>query len=176
MLLALLFLLAASCTNDIDKVRFFDRKTLPNQSIKDAHITRSSSGHVQMVLDAKVIEKYTEPEEKTLYPQGVAIDFLNEDGSKKAHMWAQYAEDLTARNLMQARDSVVIVDFGSGDTVYLKNLTWNKDEHRIYSNNLLRSVNGQRLTYGDGFESDDNFEHPQILHQRGTIEWKETAE
>ena len=74
---------------------------------------------------------------------------------------------------MMVRDSVVIIDLRSGDTVYLKNLTWNQAEHRIYSDTSLWSKNGQRLTYGDRFESDDSLHSPVIIHQRGTLEWKE---
>ena len=46
-------------------------------------------------------------------------------------------------------------------------------EHRVFSEHPLRSKNGQRITLGDSFESDDEFKEPHIIHQRGTIEWKE---
>ena len=71
--------------------------------------------------------------------------------------------------MVEARNNVVSVDFRSGDTSYLNSIVWNSSEHRIYSDDTIKSVNGQRVTYGDGFESDDNFNEPRILHQRGTI-------
>jgi hypothetical protein len=71
------------------------------------------------------------------------------------------------------KDSVVIVDLQRGDTVYLQDLTWDQMAHRVYSPNPVRSKNGQRVTYGDSFESDDAFKTPVIIHQRGTLEWTE---
>lgn len=174
LLLSVLFCLVFSaCTNDIEKVRFFGHKELPSQMVKNATVRRSSSGNVQMVMNTPLVQKYTTPDHRTLYPEGLQVEFLNPDGSKRAFLWALRAEELTDNNLVQAHDSVVIVDYDSGDTVYLKNLTWNRDEGQMFSNDLIRSVNGQRLTYGDGFESDDQFTNPQIFHQRGTIEWNE---
>ncbi len=169
----LLCLSLLSCTNDIEKIRFFDQKDLPSQTVKDATVRHSSSGNVQMLMTTQLVEKYNEPTKRTVYPKGLHVDFLNPDGSKCAYLWTLKAEEIIESNLVLARDSVIIIDFESGDTVYMKNLTWNRTEGRMYSNDLVRSVNGQRLTYGDGFESDDQFNNPQIFHQRGTIEWNE---
>jgi hypothetical protein len=55
----------------------------------------------------------------------------------------------------------------------MESLIWDKKEKKIYSDKPLKSVNESRVTYGDGFESDENFKNPQIIHQRGTLEWKE---
>ena len=173
LLSVLLCLSLCSCANDIEKIRFFDKQQLPSQTVKDATVRRSSSGNVQMIMTTSLVEKYDEPAKRTVYPQGLQVEFLNTDGTKRAFLWTLKAEELTDNNLVQARDSVIIIDFESGDTVYMKNLTWNRTEGRMYSNDLIRSVNGQRLTYGDGFESDEQFNNPQIFHQRGTIEWNE---
>lgn len=174
LLLSVLFCVSLSaCSNDIEKIRFFDQKNLPSQTVKDATVRRSTSGNVQMVMTTPLVQKFTTPDNRTLYPEGLQVEFLNTDGSKRAYLWALRAEELTDNNLVRAHDSVVIIDYENGDTVYLKNLTWNREEGRMFSNDLIRSVNGKRLTYGDGFESDEQFTNPQIFHQRGTIEWNE---
>lgn len=173
-MLSVLFCVSLSaCSNDIEKIRFFDQKNLPSQTVKDATVRRSTSGNVQMVMTTPLVQKFTTPDNRTLYPEGLQVEFLNTDGSKRAYLWALRAEELTDNNLVRAHDSVVIIDYENGDTVYLKNLTWNREEGRMFSNDLIRSVNGKRLTYGDGFESDEQFTNPQIFHQRGTIEWNE---
>lgn len=173
LLLILFCCVVSSCSNDMEKISFFDQKDMPAQTVKDAVVRRSSSGQVQMVMTTPLVEKYSEPSPRTLYPQGLQVDFMNPDGSKRAWLWTLRAEELTESNMVQACDSVIIIDYEDGDTVYLKNLTWNRNEGRMYSNDLIKSVNGQRITYGDSFESDEEFANPQIYHQRGTIEWNE---
>lgn len=168
-LLLVVCCLLASCSNDMEKVQFFDRRDLPHQTLKGAHIYRSESGRLQLVMEASDIKVYRTPENKTVYPKGLKLHFYSEDRREKAFLTAGYGISFDDRNLMKAAKGVVIVDYRTGDTSYLDNLIWNSAEHRIYSNNPVRSVNGQRVTLGDGFVSDENFENPQILHQRGTV-------
>lgn len=162
-----------SCKNDMEKVKFFERKTLPAQTMQDADIVRTSQGRLQIRLQASIIEQYAEPEHKTIYPKGVDLTIYDASGEKKANIRADYGISYDDRDIMEARNHVVVTDFQTGDTSYLKTITWNSGEHRIYSNDPVKSVNGQRVTYGDGFESDEDFDCPQIIRQRGTIEWQE---
>ena len=74
---------------------------------------------------------------------------------------------------MKAQDSVVVIDYQNGDTIYLEDIIWNSNEDRIYSNHSVRAVNGQRVTYGDGFVSDQQMQNLRILRQRGTVEVEE---
>ena len=87
-----------------------------------------------------------------------------------ADVKAGYAYSFDDKKIIEARKHVVIIDYRSGDTSYMESIIWNSAEGRIYSNDTVRSVNGPRVTIGDGFESDENFTSPQILHQRGTIQ------
>lgn len=173
--IALLLLVCcfASCGNDMETIQFFDRQELPDNTIKMAHIQRSEHGRLQLKMDAPEIEQYSKPEAKTVYPKGLVMHFFDDYNKPTAILTARYAVSFDKRNVMQVRDSVVIIDLRSGDTTYLQDLTWDAMQQRIYTDKPLRSKNGQRVTYGDGFTSDENMELPQILHQRGTLEWKE---
>lgn len=161
--------MAISCRNDIEKVRLFDKQDLPQQSIDNVTVMRSTSGNAQMALIASKVMVFTTPQRKTVYPEGISMRIFDSHRKTVATVNADYACSYDDKNMVEARNNVVIVDFRSGDTSYLNSIVWNSSEHRIYSDDTIKSVNGQRVTYGDGFESDDNFNEPRILHQRGTI-------
>ena len=163
----------ASCGNDIEKVKMFEPHELPDNTIYNAKMQRSEKGKLQLLMTAPLIEQYSKPEAKTEYRKGVYMRFFNGYNKPTGILRACYAIQYDKRDVTMVRDSVVIIDLQHGDTVYLKDLTWNAMEHRIYSNNPVHSKNGLRVTYGDGFESDDSFREPKIIHQRGTIEWTE---
>ena len=74
---------------------------------------------------------------------------------------------------MKASDSVVVIDYASGDTVYLDDIIWRDNEDIIFSNHPVRAVNGNRVTYGDGFVSDEQMSNLRITHQRGVIEFND---
>ena len=158
-----------SCRNDMEKIRFFDRKDMPLQALDSVSAIRSSNGRVQMKLTAPNVIMYDKPEKKTVYTNGFHMDILEGGARRVAEISADYAFSLDEKKIIEARRNVVVIDYRSGDTSYLESLTWNSAEHRIFSQDPVRSVNGKRVTYGDGFESDDNFTTPQILHQRGTM-------
>ena len=151
-------LLLTACGNDIEKTKIFEPQTLPDNTIKNAHIQRSENGKLQLLMTAPLVEQYSNPESKTEYREGVYIQFF--DGYRQATgtLSARYAVNYDKREEMKIRDSVVIIDFQRGDTIYLHNLTWNQLEHRVYSDSAVRTKNGPRVTYGDRFESDDAFE------------------
>lgn len=169
----LLALLLASCRNDMEKVRLFDPQNLPQQSLDTIRAVRSLGGKKQMVLSAPRVVVYDKPERKTVYPDGIDMMIFDYAGAVAASIKAEYAHSLDEKKIVEARRNVVIIDFGSGDTSYLNSIVWNSAEHRIYSNDTVKSVNGKRITYGDGFESDDEFTAPRILHQRGTMTFEE---
>ena len=47
------------------------------------------------------------------------------------------------------------------------------DEDVVFSNHPVRAVNGNRVTLGDGFVSDEQMSNLRITHQRGVIEFND---
>lgn len=156
--------------NDISR---FERQTPPDQEVKQAHIRRSERGRLQVELDAPLIRQYKEPAARTIYPQGVELRFYDENRNIKSSIRADKAVSYDDRNIMKATDSVVVIDYASGDTIYLDDIIWRDDEDVIFSNHPVRAVNGNRVTYGDGFVSDEQMTNLRITRQRGVIEFEE---
>ncbi|MCR4817146.1 MAG: LPS export ABC transporter periplasmic protein LptC [Bacteroidales bacterium] len=167
--LLLQLILLTSCRNDMDRILFFDRADMPLQTLENVRALRSSNGRSQMLITAPSVVMYGKPEKKTVYPSGFEMRILESNDKQVANIRANYAVSFEEKNTIEARDNVVVIDFRTGDTSYLQSLVWNSAQHRIFSTDSVKSVNGQRVTYGDGFESDDEFTSPQILHQRGTM-------
>ena len=166
-------LLCSGCTNDMETISMFNNRNLPSQELKGAEVRRSERGVLQMTLEAPLIQQYQTPEAKTVYPKGVELQFFDNQQQLRTTLRANYAISLDERNIMKAQDSVVVIDYLNGDTIYLEDIIWNSNEDRIYSNHSVRAVNGQRVTYGDGFVSDQQMQNLRILRQRGTVEVEE---
>ena len=155
------------------EIQLFDQSNMPVQMVKDSEIIQSKKGNVQLKLISPTINVYDGEEPITEYPDGIYIEFFNKNKEVSTSLSAKYAVSYDSKKIMEARNNVIIIDYDSGDTTYMESLIWDKKEKKIYSDKPLKSVNGSRITYGDGFESDESFKNPQILRQRGTLEWKE---
>jgi len=167
------YLLVSSCSNDMKDIQRFEQTRPPDQEITDAHIWRSEYGRLQLELDAPRIVQYRNPDTRTHYPKGVELRFYDSQRQLKTRISARKATSFDDKNILTASDSVVVIDYSNGDTVYLQDIIWKSDEDIIYSNHPVRAVNGNRVTYGDGFVSDEKMSNLRITRQRGTIEFEE---
>ena len=166
-------LILSACTGDMKEIERFSRQNPPDQTIKNAHVHRSEQGRLQVEIDAPSIAKFSTPSEQTVYPKGVDLRFFDELRRIKTSIHANRAVSFDDRNIMKASDSVVVIDFSTGDTIYLEDLVWRDDEDIVFSNHPVRAVNGNRITYGDGFVSDEQMTNLHITHQRGVIEFND---
>lgn len=156
-----------------DIERFARQDNPPDQEILMAHMRRSEQGRLQMEMDAPVARKYSTPKAITDYPEGVDLRFFDEQRQLRTSLHAEKATTFDDRNIMRASDSVVVIDYTNGDTVYLQDIVWRQDDDVIFSNHPVRAVNGARITLGDGFSSNANMTDLRITRQRGVIEINE---
>ena len=154
----------------MSEVGRFERKDPPDQEMSDAHVHRSEAGRLQMELDAPRIVQFRQPEVQTHYPKGVSLRFFAEDGSLRTTLRADKAVQFDDKNIVEAEGNVVVIDYTSGDTIYLEKLVWRTDEDLLYSNKPVKAVRKGSVTYGDGFTSDGNMSNLRVIRQRGTIE------
>lgn len=157
----------------MNDIRQFERKVPPDQEIKEGHIWRSEYGRLQVELDAPRIVQYRKPDTRTIYPEGVELRFYNDERMLTTFIRADKATSYDDKNILTAKDSVVVIDYTNGDTVYMEDIVWKSNEDIIYSNHPVRAVNGNRVTYGDGFVSDENLTNLRITRQRGIIEFED---
>ena len=154
----------------MEKVHLFDKQDIPQQILDSVSVTRSNFGNQQMSLKAPNVVVLDKPERMTIFPNGFNMHIFGDDSHVViADITADSATSLDDRKVIKAHRNVVIIDHRSGDTTYLDSIIWESAAHTIYSRAPVKSVNGSRVTYGDGFESDENFTAPIIYRQRGTM-------
>ncbi len=163
----------AGCSNDMKDVRRFERKDPPDQEIVNAHIWRSEQGKLMLELEAERIVRFRKPDTRTVYPKGLKMCFYDSERKPKTTLRADKATSYDDKDIIVASGHVTVVDYTNGDTIYLEDITWKSNEDIIFSNKPVRAVNGQRVTYGDGFVSDENMNNLRITRQRGTIEFND---
>ena len=84
---------------------------MPVQMVKDSKIIQSKKGEVQLKLTTSTINVYDGEEPKTEYPDGVFIEFFNADKKVSITLSAKYAVSYDSKNIMEARNNVVIIDW-----------------------------------------------------------------
>ncbi|MEX1189174.1 MAG: LPS export ABC transporter periplasmic protein LptC [Bacteroidia bacterium] len=164
---------AESCTNDISEVkRLTADEPMPVSTTKNVEMTYSDSARLRAKIDAPLRETYMGEKSEVVFSKGVKVQFFNSLGKLESKMRANYAVSYTKNERFEARNNV-IVENTSGDKLETEHLIWLQNEDRIYSDVFTKITSPDRVIFGDGFESNQDFSKYRILKVRGIIDLKE---
>lgn len=165
---AVLFLF--SCTNDVKEVRDISiREDFPMEVQENLELTYSDSSYIRMVLQAPLAENYPQLEEpERRFPEGIDVKFFDRFGEQDSHMEADYAIQYVNKRLWHAKGDVVILN-KKGEQLNTEELFWDEKEEKIYSDVQVKLTTDKIITWGEGFESDQDFMNPVINKVTGQI-------
>ena len=82
-----------SCENDLETITTVTATDeTPNEIVNDMHTLYSDSGVVKYEIIATRMEKYDEPKNKTIFKNGIIVNFFKEKDSIISTLTADYAE------------------------------------------------------------------------------------
>ncbi len=168
-LLALFIAFSPACENDIEKVRLVTGKDkLPAETSTNLVILYSDSARVKVKVQAPKLERFTGDVPVTILPQGVLVEFFDDNLQVNSTLSSKYAIRKDSENKMEARNDVVVVN-RRGEKLNTEHLIWDENTARIYSNEFVKITTSDKIIMGDGFEANQDFTQYKIFKIRGTI-------
>ena len=167
---ALLF----SCTNDLEKIRQISNITdekLAVETIYDGQIIYSDSANVKLILNSKLINRYSDEREYIEFMDGVRVQFYNVRGKKESEISAQYAILDYKTNLMEAKYNVTVRN-NSGDRLESEHLIWDEERAEVYTEEDVKIVTSEEVLHGTGLVSNQDFTKYTIKKIHGSISLK----
>ncbi len=170
-ILIIMGIMLFSCENDINVINSL--KIDENQAVEstyDVKMNISDSGKVLMLLESPQVDKYISDREYIEMPKGIHIIFYDSIGQIRSTLDADYAISYTGSKIMEAKNNVVAVNINKDQTLYTEELIWDQRKHTIFTENEVKIVTGNKILFGDGFTSDENFRDWEITHPRADLE------
>lgn len=163
-----------SCSNSLDKVKqFIDTDTINGVLAYDVTITRSDSGIIQAKLIAPLMHS-TENDSSILeFPKGFMAYLYEEDTIPTSMMKAEYGIRYDKEELVIARDSVVVKNIDTQETLYTEELFWNQKTKRIYTQTFVKITSPDKVIYGDSLSANEDFSQREIHGMSATLEIEE---
>lgn len=154
-----IFLLSA-CTNSPDEIK----KVADEEELKPLNVQYnieydySDSAKTRLLLKAPVVKDFSHAEENPYYEfaEGIDVTFFDKFGKEESHLRANYAKQLIAENLWEARGDVV-VNNKKGEQLNTEHLIWDVKEELISSDVFVKITTGDEVIMGEGFEADQSF-------------------
>ncbi len=159
-----------SCTNDIETINnVVISDTMPVETAKDIELLYSDSGNIQVWLKGPEYQRFRGKENTIVFPKGIEVVFYDPGMVVKSRLTAKYAIIYENKKLMEARNDVVVRSVQKNESLQTEKLNWDERSKRIYSNEFVRITTKDKVLFGQGFESDQQFHNWTIQRPTGSI-------
>ena len=157
-----LLIIFASCVNDIKEVDALTNQVNdPKIDLgEEIAIIYSDSSIVQVFLESPKLEKHNNiAEPKEVFPQGLSITFMDNQGKPTAWLKADYAVRKTNLGKMIAKGNVIFYNTQL-DKLETSELIWDENQHKLTTEKFVKVSRpvSRDTTYGFGLETDEKFE------------------
>lgn len=161
-----------ACKNDIREVKkLVQEENRPEMAGSGLEMIYSDSARIKYRVLTPEYLKVTEGKEKyEEFPKGIHVISYDKDGKEIGSIRSKYARKLEDEELWEARNEVVIVN-AEGKKLETELLYWDMKKALIYSDRYARlTADGQIIEGNNGFESDQNLNHPVFKNVTGQVE------
>ncbi|MEI6576245.1 MAG: LPS export ABC transporter periplasmic protein LptC [Bacteroidota bacterium] len=158
-----------SCENDlktIEKLSAID--TLHLEKAKEIELLYSDSGNLAVKMTSPEYVRFGGKESILEFPKGMRVIFYKEM-KESSVLTAKYAVIHENTNLMEARNDVEITNLEKSEKLNTERLIWDQRKQKIYSNEFVKITTSDKVLFGQGFESDQNFDNWVIKKLSGSI-------
>mgnify|MGYP003537953534 FL=1 len=160
-----------SCENSLDKVKeFIDTDTINGVLAYDVIFTRSDSGFVVGRLIAPVMHSMEGDSSIIEFPKGFLAYTYEEDTTPASKIRGDYGIRYDKQELIFIRDSVVVENLDSKETLFTETLYWNQKTKKIYTSNPVKIVSPDKIVFGDSLNANEDFSQRVIHGMRATVE------
>lgn len=164
-----LALLGTSCENDIEKVKLLtDKDRMPVETAQGLDVIYSDSAVVKIKLKAKTMRRYGGDDPFTEMPDGIRVEFFDENMQAKTTLTASRATKKDKSQTMEAHGNVEVTN-AKGEKLNTEHLVWNEMTKKISSNEFVKISTNDKIIFGNGFESNQDFSNYRIFKITGTI-------
>ncbi|MFI3321855.1 MAG: LPS export ABC transporter periplasmic protein LptC [Rikenellaceae bacterium] len=168
-LFAVLFSIFA-CKRDGVATTDVDATKIPTVTTRNLDIKDYKDSVIQYRFKAPLMERYALVDSPYMeFKEGVHIETYNDSTRmKETELEAEYAYYDEKAKIWEARGNVVASNH-EGRTLYTEQIFWDEKKKTVYSHVKTKVVDGEEITIGSGFESDEALENIEFKQTKGRI-------
>lgn len=161
-----------ACENNEAVVNSLNKKrNLSVEEAKNVVINYTLGGKIKTVLKAPLMLRVQDTIVYVEFPRTLVADFYNEKGVAESKMTSQYGKYKENESIIYLRDSVVVINFAKGDTLYCDELYWDRNRKgaEFYTDKPVRIRTKTQVINGKGMEAPQDFKDYYIKQVTGSV-------
>jgi LPS export ABC transporter protein LptC len=159
-----------ACENDIKDIKALTARKIGVEEARDVEAYMSRGGKMTGKLIAPLMYRYQDTVPRIEFTQTIHVDFYDDSLKVESTVDALFAKYLEGQSKVFLRDSVVAINRNNQDTLRCKELWWDQNLQKFYTEKSVRIYKRDgTILYGDGMESSQDFTDIKILHPTNSI-------
>lgn len=163
-------ILLVTCKTDIEMINLLtEREQVTSVVAKNIEILYTENGKPKVRIIAPETKYFQFAEEPyNEFPKGIIVYKYNDSLKIESMLTANYAIYFENKKLWNAKYDVVAQN-SKGQILNTEQLFWDEKEKRIYSDDMVKITSEDDIIFGEGFDSDENFDDLEIRKISGKI-------
>ena len=159
------------CENNVTEVRKLNTKSLGVEEGRNIVLNYTIGGKIKTILKAPLMLRIQDTTNFVEFPQTLTADFYNDQGIVESRLTARYGKYAEMKATVVLRDSVKVINFLKGDTLYTDELYWDRMRTgtEFYTEKKVRIRTKTQVIDGVGMEASQDFRNHHIKKITGTI-------
>lgn len=150
-------------------VKVQEVEKLPELLGEDIYLRQSEMGQISISVFAKKFIKYNSPNKQlTEFPEGIIVVHYSIYPDTLSKISANYAVNFDEKEIWEAKGNVVAKN-KKNEILNTEYLVWDQKKKIIYSNKQVQVTTPNDIIFGEGFESDEQFENWKIQKVTGVF-------
>ncbi|MEM6841079.1 MAG: LPS export ABC transporter periplasmic protein LptC [Bacteroidota bacterium] len=156
-----------ACDDDNQNADDFKEYEGPVMEATNTEILYSDSAQMRIKLQAQ--RQLTYSNEDQDFPEGIYIEFFNEEGVKSTSIKANQGYFNKEENKYTATGEVVVKNLETGEKLETEVLHWERNEKSINTDRYVEIESDGELLMGEGLEAKEDFSSYEILKPTGVF-------
>ncbi|MHA4843162.1 LPS export ABC transporter periplasmic protein LptC [Flavitalea antarctica] len=123
----------SGCENDLKKVDSLLQKKTGVEEAKEIESYLSEAGKVKARLTSPLMRRYMVDSSFMEFPNTLHVDFYNDSIKIESTLDAMYAKYLESQKKIFLKDSVMVINLQTGDTLKSQELWWDQNKEEFYT-------------------------------------------
>ncbi len=169
-LTACCFFLSA-CENDANEVNSLNKKKLGVEEAVNIKVNFTIGGQAKAILTAPLMLRVQDTVPYVEFPKTLHVNFYNTQQIIESTLDAKYARYKESQRIVFLRDSVKVINIQRGDTLYCRELYWDRARtgNEFYTDKPVRIRTRTQTLDGTGLDASQDFKNWHITYPVGPI-------
>ncbi len=160
-----------SCENSQSDIDNLYKKKVGIEEAKNIRLNYTTAGRTKAIVTSPLMLRVQDTMPYFEFPKSLSADFYNEQNIVESKLTALYAKYKESQSIIFLRDSVKVINIQKGDTLYCKELYWDRSRNgnEFYTDKPVRIRTRTQIIDGIGMESSQDFKDWRIINPTGIL-------